>query len=148
MKDVLSGPAPMCHESTDPSLDRHFICDNYATHKHPAVVRWLKRHPRFHVPFMPTSSSWLSLVERWFRDLTDKRIRRGVFKSVRDLVATIDEYVGRHNDQTEQGCRWTKSADQIIAMYHSAKAALEDSVWKDLGLRVPPLAIPEFLLLP
>jgi len=112
-------------ESTDPDLDLHLICDNYATHKHPAVVRWLKRHPRFHVHFTPTSASWLNLVERWFRELTDKRIRRGVFKSVRDLIATIDDYVDRHNGQTEQGYRWTASADDIIAKYHRAKAALD-----------------------
>lgn len=112
-------------ESTDPELDLHLICDNYATHKHPAVRRWLKRHPRFHVHFTPTSSSWLNLVERWFRDLTDKRIRRGVFKSVRDLVDAIDDYVGRHNDQTEQGYRWTARAEDIIAKYHRAKAALD-----------------------
>jgi len=112
-------------ESTDPDLDLHLICDNYATHKHPAVVRWLKRHPRFHVHFTPTSSSWLNLVERWFRDLTDKRIRRGVFRSVRELVVAIDDYVDHHNDQTEGGYRWTKSADDIIAKYHRAKAALD-----------------------
>jgi transposase len=112
-------------ESTDPELDLHLICDNYATHKHPAVRRWLARHPRFHVHFTPTSSSWLNLIERWFRDLTDKRIRRGVFKSVRDLVAAIDDYVDHHNDQTEQGYRWTARAEDIIAKYRRAKAALD-----------------------
>jgi transposase len=112
-------------ESTDPSLDLHLICDNYATHKHPAVGRWLARHPRFHVHFTPTSSSWLNLVERWFRELTDKRIRRGVFRSVRELVGAIDEYVEVHNDRTEEGYRWTASAEDIIAKYHRAKAALD-----------------------
>ncbi len=115
----------LINESTDPSLDLHLICDNYATHKHPAVRRWLARHPRFHVHFTPTSSSWLNLVERWFRELTDKRIRRGVFKSVRELVAAIDEYVEIHNDKTEGGYRWKASAEEIIAKYHRAKAALD-----------------------
>ena len=67
---------------TPPELDLHLIVDNYATHKHPKVKAWLKRHPRFHVHFIPTSSSWLNLVERWFREITDKRIRRGIFQNV------------------------------------------------------------------
>ena len=74
---------------TPAELDLHLIVDNYSTHKHPKVKSWLKRHPRFHLHFMPTSSSWLNMVERWFRDITDKRIRRGVFKSVADLIAAI-----------------------------------------------------------
>src|SRR5438105_6473293 len=69
---------------TPPELDLHLIVDNYSTHKHPKVKAWLKRHPRFHLHFVPTSSSWLNMVERWFRDLTDKQIRRGVFKSIAD----------------------------------------------------------------
>ncbi len=67
---------------TPAELDLHLIVDNYATHKHPKVQAWLRRHPRFHMHFIPTSSSWLNLVERWFREITDKRIRRGVFQSV------------------------------------------------------------------
>ena len=112
-------------ESTDPTLDLHLICDNYATHKHPAVRRWIARHPRFHLHFTPTSSSWLNLVERWFRELTEKRIRRGVFRSVAELVAAIDEYVDVHNEQTERGYQWKASAEDIIAKYHRAKAALD-----------------------
>jgi transposase len=111
--------------STNPALDIHLICDNYATHKHAKVQSWLKRHPRFHVHFTPTSSSWLNLVERWFRELTDKRIRRGVFKSVRELIAAIDEYIEHHNDHTEHGYRWKAKAEDIIAKYHRAKAALD-----------------------
>ena len=65
--------------------------DNYATHKHPKVKSWLKRHKRFHMHFIPTGSSWLNLVERWFREITDKRIRRGVFKSVPELIKAIDD---------------------------------------------------------
>jgi transposase len=112
-------------ESTDPAVDLHLICDNYATHKHPAVQRWLKRHPRCHVHFTPTSARWLNLVERWFRDLTDKRLRRGVFRSVRQLTKAIDEYIEHHNDGAEEGCRWQASADEIIAKYRRAKAALD-----------------------
>ena len=73
-------------ESTPPELDLHLIVDNYATHKHPKVLKWLKRHPRFHLHFIPTSSSWWNLIERWFQELTDKRIRRGVFRSVEELL--------------------------------------------------------------
>ena len=67
-------------------LDVHLICDNYATHTHDQVTRWFRRHPRFHVHFTPTSASWLNMVERFFRDLTDKRLRRGVFHSVPDVI--------------------------------------------------------------
>lgn len=77
-------------DSKTPSeLELHLIIDNYATHKHPKVLSWLKRHPRFHIHFTPTSSSWLNLVERWFREIADKRIRRGVFKSVKELTDVI-----------------------------------------------------------
>ena len=74
---------------TPPKLDLHLIVDNYATHKHPKVKAWLKRHKRFHIHFTPTSSSWLNVIERWFRDITDQRIRRGVFKSVGQLIAYL-----------------------------------------------------------
>ena len=76
----------------------HLIVDNYATHKHPDVQRWLARHQRFHLHFTPTSSSWLNLVERWFRELTDKALRRGSFNSVPDLIAAIEDYLAAHND--------------------------------------------------
>ena len=76
----------------------YLICDNYATHNHAKVQRWLHRHPRFHVHFTPTSASWLNMVERFFRDLTDKRIRRGIFCNVQEVIDAIDEYVFRHND--------------------------------------------------
>jgi transposase len=83
-----------------PEAELHLVADNDATHKHPKVLRWLERHPRFHMHFTPTSSSWLNLVERWFRDLTQTRLRRGVFRSVRELQAAILEYVEQHNDRT------------------------------------------------
>ncbi len=112
--------------ATDPELDLHLIVDNYATHKHPAVRRWLARHPRFHVHFIPTSSSWLNLVERWFRDLTDQRLRRGTFRSVGELVRAIEQYVEHHNDHTA-GFTWTARAEDILAKVRRAKAVLDKS---------------------
>ena len=79
-------------------LQIHLICDNYATHEHDDVRQWLDKHPRFQLHFTPTSSSWLNLVERWLRELTDKALRRGVFHSVPDLVASIQEYIDAHNN--------------------------------------------------
>jgi transposase len=84
-------------ESIDEQLDVHLIADNYATHKHAKVQRWLKRHPRFHMHFTPTSSSWLNMVERFFRDITTQAIRRGVFRSVDALIAAIQAYIVEHN---------------------------------------------------
>jgi transposase len=111
-------------QQTPPELDLHLIVDNYSTHKHPKVKAWLKRHPRFHLHFVPTSSSWLNLVERWFRDLTDKRIRRGVFKSVPDLIAAIEAYIAHHNNNPKPFV-WTAKAEDIIAKYRRAKAVLD-----------------------
>jgi transposase len=109
---------------TSPALELHLIVDNYSTHKHPRVKAWLKRHPRFHMHFVPTSSSWLNMVERWFRDLTDKRIRRGVFKSVKDLITAIEAYIHHHNSNP-QPFVWTAKAEDIIAKYRRAKAVLD-----------------------
>ena len=109
---------------TPQDLDLHLIVDNYATHKHPKVKAWLKRHRRFHQHFVPTSSSWLNMVERWFRDLTDKRIRRGVFKSVADLIAAIEDYIEHHNKNPKPYV-WTAKAEDIIAKYRRAKAVLD-----------------------
>lgn len=91
----------------------HLIADNYATHKHPAVQDWLARHPRFHMHFTPTSASWLNMVERFFRDITVKRLRRGVFTSVPELVAAIDQYIAHHNTNPKPFI-WTKSARDIL----------------------------------
>ncbi len=85
------------------------IRDNYATHKYADVQQWLAKHKRFHLHFTPTSSSWLNLVERWFRELTDKALRRGVFHSVPDLVTKIQEYLDAHNDQPKPFV-WTAKA--------------------------------------
>src|SRR2546426_560632 len=109
---------------TPPELDLHLIVDNYATHKHPAVQRWLRRHPRMHLHFTPTSSSWLNLVERWFRDLTDKAIRRGAFPSVAALETVITAYIAHHNVHPEPFV-WTAHADAIIAKVNRCKAKLE-----------------------
>src|SRR5665213_1420132 len=107
-------------------LDIHLIVDNYATHKHPKVRRWLERHPRFHIHFTPTSSSWLNMVERFFRDITDKRIRRGVFTSVPDLEAAINEYIAVHNSEPKPFI-WTAKANDILAKVTRARATLNKS---------------------
>ena len=109
---------------TVPEFDLHLIVDNYATHKHPKVQKWLKRHPRFHIHFTPTSSSWLNMIERWFRELTEKRLRRGVFRSVDELVSVIEEHVAHHNENPK-GFAWTKKADEILEKVARAKAALD-----------------------
>jgi transposase len=108
---------------TPPGLDLHLIADNDATHKHPKVLRWLKRHKRFHMHFIPTSSSWLNLVERFFADLTSKRLRRGSFPGVSELVLAIEGYVEHHNDATE-GFEWKATADDILEKVARAKATL------------------------
>jgi len=110
---------------TPAGLDLHLIVDNYATHKHPKVQNWLKRHKRFHIHFTPTSSSWLNLIERWFREITDKRIRRGVFKSVPQLEQAIDDFIAQHNAHPKT-FRWTKSADEILDKVRRAKAVLNN----------------------
>lgn len=101
-------------EQTPEGLDLHLIVDNYNTHKHLKVQAWLKRHPRFHMHFIPTSSSWLNLVERWFREITDKRIRRGAFHSVAQLIDAIMDYIERHNDDPKPFV-WTAKAEEILA---------------------------------
>ena len=101
----------------------HLIVDNYATHKHPEVKAWLAKHPRFQMHFTPTSSSWLNMVERFFRDITDKRIRRGVFTSVSELEAAIDEYIAAHNAKPKPFI-WTAKASDILAKVTRARAAL------------------------
>lgn len=109
---------------TPPELQLHLIVDNYATHKHEKVVKWLKRHKRFHLHFIPTSSSWLNVVERWFRDLTQKRIRNGVFRSVAELVRAIDDYTARHNARPKPFV-WTKKADDLLEKITRARKALD-----------------------
>ena len=108
---------------TPADLDLHLIVDNYSTHKHPKVQSWLKRHKRFHLHFIPTSSSWLNLIERWFRNITHDRIRRGVFRSVPELEQAIRDYIDQHN-ANPRSFKWTKKADDILAKVTRARAAL------------------------
>lgn len=110
---------------TPADLDLHLIVDNYATHKHPKVKAWLARHPRFHVHFTPTASSWLNMVERWFRDLTDKRLRRGAFTSVANLIEEIGRYVRQHNE-SPKAFSWTAKAGEILEKVRRARAVLDN----------------------
>lgn len=110
---------------TPPELDLHLIVDNYATHKHPKVLSWLKRHPRFHQHFTPTSSSWLNVIERWFRDLTQNRIRNGVFRSVAELEQAIRDYIEHHNANPKSFV-WTKKAEDILQKVARARKALDN----------------------
>jgi transposase len=109
---------------TPVGLDLHLIVDNYGTHKHPRVAYWLKRHPRFHLHFIPTSSSWLNLVERWFREITDKRIRRGTFQNVAALTAAIKNYIDAHN-QNPHVFVWTAPVECILTKISKCKEALD-----------------------
>jgi transposase len=109
---------------TPSELDLHIIVDNYATHKHPRVKSWLLRHPRFHLHFIPTSSSWVNMVERWFREITDKRIRRGSFRNVPELIAAIQEYLENHN-QNPRIFTWTASVEHILTKVAKCKEALD-----------------------
>jgi transposase len=102
----------------------HLVMDNYGTHKHPRVQGWLKRHPRFVSHFIPTSSSWLNLVERWFGELTGKRVRRGVFVSVEDLIAAIQEYVAMWN-QNPKPFVWTATVESIVEKLRRCRQTLE-----------------------
>jgi transposase len=95
-------------------LDVHIIMDNYATHKTAAIRAWLLRRPRYHVHFTPTSASWINQVERWFAELTRKKLRRGVHTSTRQLEDDIRSFIARHNENPKP-YRWTKSADEILA---------------------------------
>ena len=105
-------------------LQVHLILDNYATHKHPDVTTWLSRHKRFHLHFIPTSSSWLNQVERWFRDLTERNLRRGIFGSVPDLIASIENYLEAHNDDPHPYV-WTATAENILDKVTRARTKLD-----------------------
>jgi transposase len=94
-------------------LDLHLICDNYATHKTPEVKKWLLRHPRFHLHFTPTSSSWINLVERWFAELTNRKLRRSAHRSVTGLEAGIRKWINAWNEDPKPFV-WTKAADEIL----------------------------------
>lgn len=112
-------------EATPEDRDLHIIADNYAAHKHEKVRNWLKRHPRFHLHYTPTSSSWLNMVERFFRDITQNRLRRGVFRSIDELTAALNQYVAQHN-QNPKPFIWTAKASDILAKVIRAKATLDN----------------------
>lgn len=112
-------------EATPADRQIHLIADNYATHKHGKVQQWLRRHPRFHVHFTPTSASWLNMVERFFRDLTENRLKRGVFRSVLELIEALDGYVDNHNEEPKPFI-WTAKAQDILAKVMRARTALNN----------------------
>ena len=112
-------------EVTPGDQEIHLIADNYATHKHPRVQKWLARHRRFHMYFTPTSSSWLNMVERFFRDLTANRLRRGVFRDAEELVMAIGDYIDHHNQEPKPFV-WTAKASDILEKVTRARAALDN----------------------
>jgi transposase len=116
----------LIRQRTPGDKDVHLIMDNYSAHKDPAVQKWLVKQPRFHVHFTPTSSSWLNMVERFFRALTDKCIRRGVFHDVNELEQTIHHYIDRHN-QKPKPYLWTAKATDILEKVKRAWTALRGS---------------------
>lgn len=110
-------------KQTPKELELHLIVDNYATHKHEKVKNWLRRNKRVHLHFIPTSSSWLNLVERFFGLLTEKQLRRGIFTSVKELEETIMQFIERHNE-SKKPFVWTKSAEEILVKVRRAREAL------------------------
>jgi transposase len=111
----------MIDRRTPPGLDLHLIVDNYGTHTHENARQWIAQHPRFNLHFTPTGSSWLNLVERWFAVITRKRIRRGSFSSVTELIDAIDDYI-TINNKNPKPFLWTKTAKQILAKVRRCKA--------------------------
>jgi transposase len=105
-------------------LEIHMILDNYGTRTHASVQAWLDKHPRFHLHFTPASSSWLTLVERWFRNLTGQAMRRGIFRSVPDLIAAIEAYLQANNDDPKPFI-WTATAEEILGKARRGRATLE-----------------------
>jgi len=112
------------NRTTPHDLDLHLILDNYGTHNHDNVHQWLDKHPRFILHFTPTSSSWLNLVERWFGEITRKRIRRGTFHSVSELIQAINDYI-QSNNQNPKPFVWTKKVDAILEKVGHCKAVIE-----------------------
>ena len=100
-------------KAVPPDLDLHIVLDNYATHKTPAVKKWLLRRPRYHLHFTPTHSSWLNMIESWFSILTNRQIKRGAFRSTRQLEEKIHEFVEAYNEKPKPFV-WTKNADQLL----------------------------------
>lgn len=113
-------------DETFPDVTLQIICDNDSTHKHAKVKRWLAQRPRIHVHFTPTRSSWLNIVERWFRELTEKCIRRGSFHRVEQLEATIWDFIDHSNDYPKP-FHWTANPDDILTKVARARRALDNS---------------------
>jgi len=113
----------MIDQTVAPNREIYLICDNYSTHKHERVGRWLEKHKRFHVRFTPTSASWLNMVERFFRDLTQNRLRRGVFQDLEQLIMAIGEYIDDHN-QNPKPFIWTAKASDILEKVTRARTAV------------------------
>ena len=113
----------MIDQTVPPGKEIYLICDNYGTHKHENVKRWLEKHKRFHVRFTPTSASWLNMVERFFRDLTSNQLRRGVFRDLEQLIMAIGEYIDGHN-QNPKPFIWTAKANDILQKVTRAQAVL------------------------
>ncbi len=111
------------NKETPKNLDLHLIVDNYGSHKTPKVRQWLSKHPHFKMHFTPTSASWLNMVERFFSELTTKRIRRGVFRSVKDLETAVMDFVKKHNEEPKI-FTWTKDADTILSKVVKCKETL------------------------
>ena len=109
---------------TDPEQDVHIILDNYGTHKHPEVKKWFAAHPRYHIHFTPTGSSWLNQIERWFAEITAKRIRRGTFRSIQELTRAIEAYIRDHN-RNPKPFVWTATARSILRKVKNYKETLE-----------------------
>ena len=112
-------------EVTPPEKQIHLIVNNFATHKLSKVEKWLPRHPRFPVYFTPTSSSWLNIVERFFRDLTQNRLKRGIFLDVEELIMAIIDYIDKHNDKPKPFI-WTAKASDILEKVKRARRALDN----------------------
>lgn len=109
-------------KETPKDLDLHLVVDNYGSHKTPKVKRWLSKRPRFKMHFTPTSASWLNMVERFFSELTTKRVRRGVFRSIKELEMAVMDFVKKHNENPKI-FTWTKDADTILSKVKKCKEA-------------------------
>jgi transposase len=109
--------------NVESDLQIHVVLDNYATHKHPKVLKWLAKHKRFHMHFTATSASWMNMVERFFRNLSEDRLKRGVFRSVDELVCAIELFVLAHNEDPKPFI-WTASARDILEKVIRARAKL------------------------
>ena len=121
---------------TPKDKELHLVRNNYATHKHPKVQAWLAKQPRFHMHFTPTSASWLNMVERFFRDITTERLRRGVFRSVPELTTAIEKCIAVHNDNRKPFI-WTAKAGDILQKEIRANRRLSSKQNEALQVNIP-----------